>query len=141
VLRRAVDSLRAVELFFQDGLDLVCDRLGLPRPFNRPHHAFVLVEAAAGTDPTAELAAAIEALGDLADSAVAADDRAARELWRYREGHTEAINQLGAPHKLDVTLPVSSSPRSSKKCATRSLTARRTRRCGCSAMRPTATST
>ena len=26
-------------------------------------------------------------------------------LWRYREGHTEAINQLGAPHKLDVTLP------------------------------------
>jgi FAD/FMN-containing dehydrogenase len=104
-LRRAVDSLRAVELFFQDGLDLVCDRLRLPRPFNRPHHAFVLVEAAAGTDPTAELAAAIEALGDLADSAVAADDRAARALWRYREGHTEAINQLGAPHKLDVTLP------------------------------------
>ena len=104
-LRRAVDSLRAVELFFQDGLDLVCDRLGLPRPFARPHHAFVLVEAAAGTDPTGELADAIEALAGLADSAVAADDRAARDLWRYREGHTESINQLGAPHKLDVTLP------------------------------------
>ena len=56
-LRRAVDSLRAVELFFQDGLDLVCDRLGLPRPFARPHGAFVLVEAAAHADPTAELAA------------------------------------------------------------------------------------
>ncbi len=27
------------------------------------------------------------------------------QLWRYREGHTEAINTLGAPHKLDVTLP------------------------------------
>ncbi len=26
-------------------------------------------------------------------------------MWRYREGHTEAINALGAPHKLDVTLP------------------------------------
>jgi FAD/FMN-containing dehydrogenase len=27
------------------------------------------------------------------------------ELWRYREGITEAINRLGPPHKLDVTLP------------------------------------
>jgi FAD/FMN-containing dehydrogenase len=28
-------------------------------------------------------------------------------LWRYREAHTEAINLLGLPHKLDVTLPAS----------------------------------
>ena len=104
-LRRAVDSLRAVELFFQDGLDLVCDRLGLPRPFASRHHAFVLVEAAGRADPTAELAGAIDALAGVTDVAVAPDDRAARDLWRYREGHTEAINQLGAPHKLDVTLP------------------------------------
>jgi FAD/FMN-containing dehydrogenase len=26
-------------------------------------------------------------------------------LWRYREAHTEAINAIGPPHKLDVTLP------------------------------------
>jgi FAD/FMN-containing dehydrogenase len=25
-------------------------------------------------------------------------------LWRYREAHAEAINRLGPPHKLDVTL-------------------------------------
>ena len=31
--------------------------------------------------------------------------RGARQLWRYREAHTQAINLLGAPHKLDVTLP------------------------------------
>ncbi len=104
-LRRDVDALRAVELFFQDGLDLVCDRLGLPRPFAARHHAFVLVEAAAHNDPTAELGGAIDALHGVADVAVAADARAARDLWRYREGHTEAINQLGPPHKLDVTLP------------------------------------
>ena len=30
--------------------------------------------------------------------------RAAEALWRYREGHAEAINQLGPPHKLDVTI-------------------------------------
>ena len=28
-----------------------------------------------------------------------------RQLWRYREDHTPAINTLGPPHKLDVTLP------------------------------------
>jgi FAD/FMN-containing dehydrogenase len=104
-LRRALESLRAVELFFQDGLDLVCDSLGLARPFVARHVAFVLVEAAARTDPTLELAQAIDALVGAADVAVATDDRAVRDLWRYREGHTEAINRLGAPHKLDVTLP------------------------------------
>jgi FAD/FMN-containing dehydrogenase len=104
-LRRNVDGLRAVELFFQDGLDLVCDRLGLRRPFAARHHAFVLVEAAGHHDPTPDLAGAIDDLAGVADVAVAADDRAARDLWRYREGHTEAINRLGPPHKLDVTLP------------------------------------
>ena len=65
----------------------------------------MLVEAAARFDPTDELGLAIETLTGVADVAVAADDRSARELWRYREAHTEAINLLGAPHKLDVTLP------------------------------------
>ena len=104
-LRRTLDTLQAVELFFQDGLDLVCDRLGTARPFTARHVAFVLVEAASRTDPTDQLAETIETLTGVTDIAVAADDRAARQLWKYREGHTEAINQLGAPHKLDVTLP------------------------------------
>ena len=38
------------------------------------------------------------------DAAVADSGRAAA-LWGYRERHTEAINLLGPPHKLDVTLP------------------------------------
>jgi len=104
-LRRDLAQLTAVELFFQDGLDLVCERLGAERPFAARHHAYVLVEAAARRDPTDELAAAIDRIDNLSDVAVATDARACRALWRYREGHTEAINQLGAPHKLDVTLP------------------------------------
>ncbi len=103
-LRRALDSLRAVELFFQDGLDLVCERLGFARPFAARHNAFVLVEAAARVDPIERLGSVIERLDRVGDVAVATDERSARELWRYREGHTEAINLLGAPHKLDVTL-------------------------------------
>ena len=31
--------------------------------------------------------------------------RAAAPLWQYREAHSEAINRIGPPHKLDVTLP------------------------------------
>jgi FAD/FMN-containing dehydrogenase len=104
-LRRALDELRAVELFFQDGLDLVCDRLGVAPPFATRHVAFVLVEAAARNDPTVALSEAIATLRGVSDVAVAVDARGARQLWRYREGHTEAINLLGAPHKLDVTLP------------------------------------
>jgi FAD/FMN-containing dehydrogenase len=110
VLRRALDCLQAVELFFQDGLDLVCDRFGLARPFPARHDAFVLVEAGAASDPTAELGERIDAIPGIADVAVAGDRRAARDLWRYREAHTEAINLLGPPHKLDVTLPAAQLP-------------------------------
>ena len=102
-LRRALDSLRAVELFFQDGLDLVCDRLGVARPFPARHVAFVLVEAAAPIRPPSSRGrsryfAAFQTLPSQPTTDL-------RQLWRYREGHTEAINLLGAPHKLDVTLP------------------------------------
>ena len=104
-LRRELDCASAIELFFQDGLDLVCDRLGLARPFAARHEAFVLVEAEAHADPTDALARAVERCAGVADVAVATDPGAARALWRYREGHPEAINLLGAPHKLDVALP------------------------------------
>ena len=104
-LRRALDCVNAIELFLDAGLELVCDRLGLARPFAALHAAYVLVEAAADTDPTDALGAAVASCGDVADVAVATDAAAARALWRYREGHPEAINLLGAPLKLDVSLP------------------------------------
>ncbi len=104
-LRRDLDCVNAIELFFQNGLDLVCDRLGLARPFPESHNAYVLVEAAANIDPTAALAGAVDGCVGVADVAVGAEPTAQRALWRYREGHSEAINLLGAPLKLDVSLP------------------------------------
>ena len=104
-LRRSFDCAQAIELFFHAGVDLVCDRLGLARPFAARHVAYVLVEAGAHADPTDALAAAVASLAGVADAAVSTDDASARALWRYREAHTEAINLLGAPHKLDVALP------------------------------------
>lgn len=40
------------------------------------------------------------------DVAVASDRARRDDLWAYREEHTTAINTIGPPHKLDVTLPL-----------------------------------
>jgi len=105
-LRRRLASVDAIELFLHGGLELVRTQFGLARPFPTAHACYLLVEAADTDDPTDALAAAVEALDDVADVAVAVGSDRREELWRYREGHTEALNRIGPPHKLDVTLPV-----------------------------------
>jgi FAD/FMN-containing dehydrogenase len=103
--RRLPATLEAAELFFADGLSLVCDHLGLPPPFPTLHPAYLLVEAAAPTDPSGDLAeAVVNGVGDLALDGAAEPAGRAR-LWRYREAHGEAINAAGVPVKLDVSLP------------------------------------
>jgi FAD/FMN-containing dehydrogenase len=106
--RRGTPSLEAAELFFADGLALVCSHLGVAPPFPASSStAYLLLEAAGATDPTASLLDALEAVGDrIDDTAVATDASRRTDLWRYREAHTEAINATGVPHKLDVTLPL-----------------------------------
>jgi FAD/FMN-containing dehydrogenase len=104
-LRRTLGALTAAELLLAPGVDLVRERAGLPPPFASGHPAFLLVEAAGPEDPSAALAAAVTGLAGVADVAVATDPARRAALWTYREGHTEAINALGPPHKLDVTLP------------------------------------
>jgi FAD/FMN-containing dehydrogenase len=108
-LRRRVGSLEAVEIFYADGLELVCEHLRISPPFDRSHPVFVLVECAAAVNPLEELAAAADV--ELVRDVAAADDTARRaDLWRYREGHAEAINSQGVPHKLDVSVPLSALP-------------------------------
>jgi FAD/FMN-containing dehydrogenase len=107
-VRRGAPTLEAAELFFDDGLDLVVEHLGVTPPFasSRPR-TYLLLEAAGAADPTDELLAALAAVGDRIDETAVATDAGRRaELWRYREAHTEAINAAGVPHKLDVTLPL-----------------------------------
>ena len=105
LLRRQVGSLEALELFLDDGLRLVCDALGMPAPFAEPHPAYLLVEAAGRVSPVEDLGAAVGSLDGVGGVAVATDPVRAAALWRYREGLAEAINLLGPPHKLDVSLP------------------------------------
>jgi FAD/FMN-containing dehydrogenase len=103
--RRTVPDLRSLELFFDDGLALVCDVFGLPRPFPKAYPLYLLVEMASQIDRLPELSEIIESTGAVDDVAVATDTARCDGLWQYRERHTEAINTVGTPHKLDVTLP------------------------------------
>jgi len=105
VLRRSLPELQSLEFFLRPGLDLVCRTSGIAAPFPGEHRAYLLAEAAAQHDPMAAMAAVLDSVVAVEDVAVASDPARRAQLWRYREGHTEAINTLGAPHKLDVTLP------------------------------------
>jgi len=48
----------------------------------------------------------VASLERVVDVAVAVDAPRRAALWAYREHHTEAINRLGPPHKLDVAVPL-----------------------------------
>ena len=111
LLRRSLPELQSLEFFLQAGLDLVCRTSGIAPPFTGEHRAYLLAEAAAAhRDPMPAMAAVLNSVAAVEDIAVATDSLRRAQLWRYREGHTEAINTLGAPHKLDVTLPAPTLP-------------------------------
>jgi FAD/FMN-containing dehydrogenase len=103
-LRATVDGLDAVEAILGDGLDLVCDRLALPRPFEEQADVALLVEWAGHGEPPASFATALAQV----PSAAASDSAGRARLWRYREEVAAAIALVGVPHKLDVTLPAAS---------------------------------
>jgi FAD/FMN-containing dehydrogenase len=105
-LRRELGSLIALELFTDDGLELVMRHASVAPPFGARRPAYLLIEAGSDeTDPTDDLALALQASG-AGDAAVVASDAAGRHrLWQLRERHTEAINAEGVPHKLDVSVP------------------------------------
>lgn len=103
-LRRSADP-EALELVLAEGVALVCRALGLAAPAVADAPVLLLVEVA-DDDGGARLAGLVGGLQGVVDAAVAGDPPGARRLWRYREGHTEAIARLGPPHKLDVTLPL-----------------------------------
>ena len=105
-LRSRLDSLESAELVLDAGVCLVCEAFDLRSPFADPHPVYVLIEVADSHDPTDDVASAVGALTTMRDAAVATDDAQRALLWRYREDHTLALNTLGKPHKLDVTLPL-----------------------------------
>jgi FAD/FMN-containing dehydrogenase len=104
-LRVTAPSLESCDFFLDDGLELVLAHQRRQSPIRERAPFYVLAEGAARYDPTEELAEALERAG--VEDALVADDTASREgLWKIREGHTDAINAAGIPHKLDVGVPL-----------------------------------
>lgn len=104
-LRAEAPSLESCDFFLDDGLSLalVHQRRSSPVAERRP--VYVIAECAGRVDPTEELATALERAG--IEDALIADDTAGRErLWALREGHADAINAVGVPHKMDVGVPL-----------------------------------
>lgn len=107
-LRRALPDLVALEAYGAAEAVLVADHLDVPPVIDPVPPITLLVEVAATVDPTDGLASAVADLGPLVTddgTVVAVDGPRQRDLWRHREGLTEAISTLGPPHKLDVSLP------------------------------------
>lgn len=107
-MRRDLRSLQAAELFYRDGLELVCRHASLNHPLTRWWPAYLLVECAGDDDSVLdELAGFIERAGVPDEAAAVAIDPAARaQLWALRDGHTDVVNGFGQPpHKFDVSLP------------------------------------
>jgi FAD/FMN-containing dehydrogenase len=70
----------------------------------------VVLEASAATDPTDALLAVLSGSEAVRDATVASDPAGCARLWAYRESHTEAINAVGVPVKLDICVPLGALP-------------------------------
>ncbi len=104
VLRSRLPGLEAAEYMVREGVALVGSVFGDAAPFDAA--AYLVIEAAGTTDPTAEVADAVAALDGALDAAVAATEQQRSSIWRLRELHTEALAAVGPPRKYDVTLPL-----------------------------------
>jgi FAD/FMN-containing dehydrogenase len=99
----SVPGLVSAEFFTPAGLDILAKHAGLTPPLPAAAPAYLLLDAA-GAGALDDLAGVI---GDL-PAAVAESPADRRRLWAYRERHPEAAGFLGAPIKLDVSVPAAS---------------------------------
>lgn len=112
--RSAPFTLSAYELVTEACMARLRAHRGIGPPLSRPAPCYVLIEAdgggeadGAGTGLAAWAAGHALAAAGVEDGVVAQSPRQARELWRLREGVSEALGATGVPHKNDVALPVS----------------------------------
>ncbi|MNS83163.1 putative FAD-linked oxidoreductase [compost metagenome] len=109
---RARLQLQAFEFFTDRALEHVLSH-GAQAPFDEVHPYYVVTEFAAGDE--AQEAAAMAAFEDcmgngwVSDGVISASDAQAAQLWRLREGITEALARY-KPYKNDVSVRISSMP-------------------------------
>ena len=107
-VRRVLPSLEAAELFYANGLELVCAHRQLSPPFPATYPVYVLLECAGDIDPSDDLINAITQCADVADTIVGTDTLTRASLWLYREGHSDALAAAHSQLKLDIAVPPAS---------------------------------
>jgi FAD/FMN-containing dehydrogenase len=105
-LRLSLPSLEAVEFMLRDGVELVASSAGITPPSSLRAPVSVLVEVAAMSDPLPELASAVGHLQLVGEPEVATEPEPRRRLWEVRERHSEAVNRVGPPIKMDLSAPL-----------------------------------
>ena len=106
-IRKSLEDVQACEVFFQNGLNLVCEKFGIPPPWNTQLVAYLLIDAGGqlGLEERISKGPLSNSLNASNFVAYGNDSQSRKRLWQYRDLHTEAISAAGIPHKLDVSLP------------------------------------
>jgi len=102
---RDMAAIAALELIDSRASALTAEHLGVTAPVAGAWQ--LLIELAADTDPTEQLADALENVALTGEPAVGVDANAQQRLWQVRESLAEILGLYGPPLKFDVTLPLS----------------------------------
>jgi FAD/FMN-containing dehydrogenase len=102
---RDMDSIAALELIDSRASDLTAEHLGIAAPVEGAWQ--LLIELAADTDQTEQLADALEHARLTGEPAVGIDVNSQQRLWQVRESVAEILGLFGPPLKFDVSLPLS----------------------------------
>ena len=102
---RDMDGIAALELIDSRASDLTAQHLGVAAPVDGAWQ--LLIELAADTDQTEQLADALEHARLTGEPAVGVDVNSQQRLWQVRESVAEVLGLYGPPLKFDVSLPLS----------------------------------
>lgn len=107
IAKKHLHDLQSCEMFFHDGLMLVCQQFNIVPPWADKCHVYLIVEVAGQSGLLNRIAQGpFSQFLDNSDYVGLGQDGASRQrIWQYRELHTEAISAIGIPHKLDITIP------------------------------------
>jgi FAD/FMN-containing dehydrogenase len=102
---RDMDGIAALELMDARASALTAEHVGVASPVQGAWQ--LLVELAADTDQTEQLAEALEHARLTGEPAVGVDVNSQQRLWQVRESVAEVLGVYGPPLKFDVSLPLS----------------------------------
>ena len=114
--RQLAANLDSIEVIFPAALEMVATHLGRSAPVTLgARGCAVIVECAAHSDPTDEVAAVLDGASGIGDVAIATDADSRATLTAFRDMVSESIaaesTRIGTPtYKLDVAVPVASLP-------------------------------